>query len=357
MPLSPRNSLRLGPVIICNTRTFRLQQPRQAAVGGQAIGRCLEQTTNNRTGFMRAADKEGAPSGSADRRPHSRTAMVTVLAGGLAFALLALFRQGKPTPAGARRHWVIPGLSPAPRFPPAPAGAIPPPWWGLMSAAAAPVLLVAGSAVAAALQPTSFNSLASTVSALAEPGAADRWVMTATFALAGACEVATAVALRSAATPGRLLLAAAGTAGVLVAANPEHPGGALAHAVWAATSFVALVTWPAAARQRGPSVAWGLRPAASTAATGVLLALFGWFLTELVTVGGMTGLAERVMGVAQAGWPLVVVFSCRLSRRVTRPCPANETIVTVGRADGGAWSLLSSRAENDKRWDRLHEGP
>jgi Protein of unknown function (DUF998) len=266
----------------------------------------------------KAAGKK-APSEGANRRPLPRTALVTVLAGGLAVVLFALTRSSKPARASAQARRASSRPAPAVPFLPALAAGRPVPWWGIISAAASPVILIAGSAVAAALQPASFNSLASTVSALAEPGAADRWLMTATFAIAGAGEVATAVALRPAAIAGRLLLAAAGTAGVLVAANPEHAGGSLTHAVWAAASFTALVTWPAAAWRRGPMVPWGLRPAVAAAATGVLLALVGWFIAELLTEGGLIGLAERVMGVAQAGWPLAVVLSCRLTRRRVTP--------------------------------------
>jgi hypothetical protein len=185
------------------------------------------------------------------------------------------------------------------------------PWWGVLSAAAALVLLVAGCTVATALQPSSFNWLASTVSTLTERGAADPWVTRAAFAVTGACEMATALALRPAATPGRLILAAAGAASVLVAANPEHAGGSLTHGLWAAVTFTALIAWPTGAWRRGPSVPWGLRSPVSAAAVGTLLALLAWYLTELVIKGGMTGLAERVMGVAEVGWPLAVVVSCR----------------------------------------------
>jgi hypothetical protein len=95
--------------------------------------------------------------------------------------------------------------------------------------------------------------------------------MTATFAVAGACEVATALALRPAAMPGRLILAAADTASVLVAANPEHVGGSFAHGLWAAVTFTALTAWAAGAWRRGPSAPWGLRPSVSVTAIGLLL--------------------------------------------------------------------------------------
>jgi hypothetical protein len=186
------------------------------------------------------------------------------------------------------------------------------PWWGVVSALAAPLLLVTGWTIAATLQPRPFNAVAGTVSALAALGAADRWVMTLAFAAAGACEVVTGLALRPAAAPGRLILMAGGVAGVLVAANPEHAGGSLAHAWWAGVGFAALVTWPGGAWRRGLSVPWGLRPTVSAVVTGIMIGLLAWFLAELVTRGGQAGLAERIMGVVQAGWPLAVVLSCRL---------------------------------------------
>jgi Protein of unknown function (DUF998) len=210
------------------------------------------------------------------------------------------------------------------------------PWWGVLSALGAPLVLVAGWTVAAALQPRSFNAIADTVSALAATGAAGRWVMTLAFAAAGACEVVTGLALRPAAVPGRLILMAGGVAGVLVAANPEHAGGSLAHACWAGIGFAALVTWPGGAWRRGLSVPWGLRPAVSAVATGIMIGLLVWFLAELVTRDGQVGLAERIMGVAQAGWPLAVVLSCRLSWPGARTVPVGIGSVHAARAQGHA---------------------
>jgi hypothetical protein len=198
------------------------------------------------------------------------------------------------------------------------------PWWGVVSSAAGPVLMVAGWTVAGGLQPRSFDPVAQPVSALAAPGAADRWVMTLTFLVVGGCDVVTGVALRPARAPGRLILMAAAAAGILVAANPEHPGTSfpLPHMIWAAAGCAALVAWPAGAWRRGPSVPWGLRPAASASAVTVLLALLAWFGAELITGGGQAGLAERIFGAAQALWPLAVVVSCRHAVRTgTGPGP------------------------------------
>jgi len=154
--------------------------------------------------------------------------------------------------------------------------------------------------------------------------------MTLAFALAGTCEVVTGLALRPTGAPGRLMLIAGGLAGVLVAVNLEHAGGSLAHACWAGVGFAAMVAWPGGAWRRGPSVPWGLRPAVSAVAPVIMLGLLAWFLAELIGEGGQVGLAERVMGVAQAGWPLVVVLSCRLRRPGARTPSAGPPAAALG---------------------------
>ena len=47
----------------------------------------------------------------------------------------------------------------------------------------------------------------------------------------------------------------------------------------------------------------------------VLVVLVAWFGLEVVTGAGHEGLAERVLGLAQAVWPLMVVLSCRYPGR------------------------------------------
>lgn len=191
---------------------------------------------------------------------------------------------------------------------------------------AAPVLMVAGWTAAAGLQPRPVDPVAETVSALAAVGAADRWVMSLTFVLVGACDVITALALRPAGRAGRLILLAGAVAGMLLAANPEHPGTRfpVPHMVFAIAGGAGVVAWPAGAWRRGRSVPWGLRPVVSAAAVAVLLALAAWFGVELIDGGGQAGLAERIFGAAQALWPLMVVASCRLAAR-DLPAPVMET--------------------------------
>jgi hypothetical membrane protein len=196
-------------------------------------------------------------------------------------------------------------------------------WWGVVSAVAAPVLLIGGWTVAAGLQPH-FDPVADTVSALAAIGATDRWVMNLVFVLVGACYVITALALRTAKTPGRLILMAGAIAGMLVAANPEHAGGfgSVPHFVFASLGFAGLTLWPAAAAKKSPGAPWGLRVAPAVAAVVLQFALLAWFGTELIVGGGQVGLAERIMGAAQAAWPLAVVLSCYLPAQ--KPVPARE---------------------------------
>jgi hypothetical protein len=200
------------------------------------------------------------------------------------------------------------------------------PWWGLLSSGAAPVLMVGGWTVATRLQPQSVDPVAETVSALSAVGAAERWVMTVTFLAVGVCYIATGLALRPAGGAGRLILVAGAGVGMLVAAFPQPAdgGGSLLHATWASVGFGALAAWPAAAWRRGPGVPWALRPTVCVMAAAMLLLLLAWFAAEVVTGAGHAGLAERILGVAQAIWPLTVVLSCRHPARVRSAQPPRE---------------------------------
>jgi hypothetical membrane protein len=187
------------------------------------------------------------------------------------------------------------------------------PWWGIASSAVPPVLLAAGWTISAFLQSQPYDPMGDTVSALAGIGATDRWLMTVAFAVAGACEIVTGLALRAARSAGRLVLIAGGTAGILVAAFPVHmgDGAPAAHIAWSVTGLVALSVWAVAASHRGPAVPWALRPEVSVPVTVLLLLLLAWFGLELITSAGHAGLAERVLGEAQSGWPFLVVMACR----------------------------------------------
>ena len=177
--------------------------------------------------------------------------------------------------------------------------------------------MVAGWSIAAGLQPHPVDPVAEPVSMLAAVGATDRWVMSLTFVVVGGCVLVTGLALRPARVAGRLMLMAGAVAGMLVAAAPEHPGTSfpVPHMICAAAGCVGVVAWPTGAWRRGPSVPWGLRPGVCAGAAAVLLLLVAWFGVELITGGGLAGLAERIFGAAQALWPLAVVASCRYAAR------------------------------------------
>ncbi len=183
------------------------------------------------------------------------------------------------------------------------------PWWGLVSSLAAPVLLIGGWTWAASRQRGGFDPVVETISALAARDADDRWLMTTALAGLGACHLTTALALRGAALPGRVVLAAGGVGTVLVAVFPLPGGdaGSTAHTVVAGVSFAALGMWPLLAGRRDGVGA--LRPAWSVPAGVVLLGLVGWFVVELVADSDRVGLSERVAAGAQSVWPLVAAWS------------------------------------------------
>jgi hypothetical protein len=182
------------------------------------------------------------------------------------------------------------------------------PRWAVLSAASAPVLLIGGWELAAAHQPGGFDPVTRTISALAARDATDRWIMTTSLAGVGICHLVTALGLRSAALPGRLLLAAGGAATVLVAALPQPvDGDSPAHVAAASVAFSALSLWPAGAWRPGAAPGRGVW---RTAAAG-LLGLLGWFGAEFFGDGPRIGLSERVLAGAQSLWPLAAVLLAR----------------------------------------------
>jgi hypothetical membrane protein len=183
------------------------------------------------------------------------------------------------------------------------------PWWTVASAGAAPVLLGAGLAIAEVLQPSGYDPVRDTISALAAHGATDRWVMTSALAGLGACHVITAVGLQPARSAGRIVLAGGGVATMMVAAFPQPAhGNSVAHTVAATVAFIALASWPpfsAYRRSRAPL----LRRSNCICATVAMLGLVAWFAIEIH--GGQRGLSERAAAGAQALWPLAVVLTSR----------------------------------------------
>ncbi|MGH3813024.1 MAG: DUF998 domain-containing protein [Pseudonocardiaceae bacterium] len=182
------------------------------------------------------------------------------------------------------------------------------PRWTVLSATCAPVLLIGGWQLAAARQAGGFDPVSQTISALAARGATDRWIMTTALVGIGVCHAITAAGLRSAAVPGRLLLAIGGAATVLLAVFPQPvTGDSTAHVAAAVIVFPALSLWPALAARRGatPGLAVWLVAAAG------LLGMLGWFGLEFFGDGRRIGLSERVLAGAQALWPLAAVLLAR----------------------------------------------
>jgi hypothetical membrane protein len=196
----------------------------------------------------------------------------------------------------------------------------PVPWWGLLSASAAPVLLIGGWTVAAAQQPGRFDPAVETISALAARGATDRWIMTVALAGLGICHVVTALALRPAASAGRVVLAGGGVATVLVAAFPLPAGdaGSIPHSVAAGIGFLTLAAWPAVAVRRSAQTPAVLSRPVAVPAAAVLLGLLVWFGVELALDDGRIGLSERAAAGAQAIWPLATVIGTRSAIGRTR---------------------------------------
>ena len=191
------------------------------------------------------------------------------------------------------------------------------------------MLLIGGWTAAAARQPDGFDPVSQTISALAARGATDRWLMTAALGAVGISYAVTALGLRDAALPGRVVLGCGGLATVGVAAFPlSESGESVAHTVAASIAFVSVAAWPSVAGRRGPGVPAGLRRPVTRVAATVLLGLVGWFAVELN--GPRTGLAERVAAGAQALWPLAVVLTARGSDRIGA-ADHDESLVRWGR--------------------------
>jgi len=184
------------------------------------------------------------------------------------------------------------------------------PIWGVVASAAAPVLLIGGWTLAAALQPRAFDSVSTTISALAGRDASHRWVMTAAILATGLCQLLTAFALRPARLAGRVVLFVGGLCTCLVALNPLPPApqASTGHAVFATGTFLCLAAWPLASWRAGHDVSWALRRAVAVTAGCLLVSLTAWFFVASLTDSDLLGLAERAAAGTQNVWPFVVTL-------------------------------------------------
>lgn len=195
------------------------------------------------------------------------------------------------------------------------------PWWGVVSSVLAPVLLVGGWTVAADLQPVPFDAVSRSISSLAAQGMPYRWLITSALLGVGLCNFVTGLALRPAAETGRILLILGGVCSMLIAAYPQHRhSGSPAHEAFSSLCVILMALWPIAAARRDPDAPYCLRPRIAYPAVFVNLGLLAWFTAELFN-GPLLGLAERLVAVDQALWPLAVVLSV-LAAKAGAPRPA-----------------------------------
>jgi hypothetical membrane protein len=190
------------------------------------------------------------------------------------------------------------------------------PWWGVASAVLAPAILISGWTLAADLQPTPFNAVQRSISALGAVGMPYRWIVALALVGVGVCHATTGIALRPAADAGRALLIIGGISSILIAVNPQprQGSGSLAHEAFSLLGVVVMTIWPIAAVRRESGAPFGLRPVAAVAITGVTLTLLVWFSIQLFH-GSELGIAERTVTADQSIWPLLVVVSVLLARQ------------------------------------------
>jgi hypothetical membrane protein len=190
-------------------------------------------------------------------------------------------------------------------------------WCVLVCAGISPVLLVGAWLIGDAVQPSSYSPVRQTVSVLSGYGGTDRWIVTSTVFVVGACYLVVAAGLTALPALARFGLLVAGLAGVGIAAFPEPAQGtALQHTACTAIGAVAIAVWPALVGRRDRYRSMFLGRGVSAAVTAVFVALFGWFVLEAWAGGGAVGLAERVACAVQMCWPFVVAVALRSGQAV-----------------------------------------
>jgi hypothetical membrane protein len=215
--------------------------------------------------------------------------------------------------------------------------------WAMMSAGLAPILLTGTYLIAGVLQPASYSPVRSTISAMAGQAGTDRWVMTGGIILTGGCYLVTAAGLTGVRASARALLAAAGMAGIGIAASPEPARGTTPrHLAWTVLGAVTIAVWPAFAARRAAPRPLILSVYGSAAVTAVFVALLGWLLAE-TRDGSVLGLAERLTTSIQTSWPFIIAVTLRRTRR-PRPGPAIDgSGGAKDRPPRGPWPAAAGR--------------
>ncbi len=199
--------------------------------------------------------------------------------------------------------------------------------WVVVLSVLAPVVLVAGVLVAQHLQtPGTYDPVRQTVSTLAARGAENRWVATTTLLALGVIYVLVAAGLRGIARSARMVLGLGAVGLIVVALSPQPAhGSSTMHMVAMVTTSVAFAAWPLAllrdARLRHGSLA-----AAMTMGAAMV-----WLAAQAWTDGTWLGVAERVLLLVEAVWPIrVAVASWRRSTGVMeRPPPTEQMTLAL----------------------------
>lgn len=186
----------------------------------------------------------------------------------------------------------------------------------LLSALGAAVAFIGGWLLAQSLVPDDFNPAREPISALAAEGVPYRWAMTTAFVLTGLLHLATAWCLTGMRRAGRLALAGAGVATVVLAAIPLPARGtsSVAHTAIAVIAFVLLAAWPwlgADLRSRGllrPRIARWASTVMLVAVASMALTLgrFGFGTHERIVTGALVlwPVLTAVVAWVRAGWPI-----------------------------------------------------
>jgi len=228
--------------------------------------------------------------------------------------------------------------------PPAVTGAAAPyhqtvPRWAVICAALSPVLLTGAYLVAGMLQPSSYDPIRQTISAMAGYTATDRWIMNGGIILVGACYLVTATGLTALRPAARVLLAIAGVAGLGIAASPESASGpSPQHLAWAVLGALIITIWPACAARRAAFLPPVMTTSGAAVVTIVFAGLLSWLFIE-TRDGSVLGLAERLTTSVQTCWPAVVAVSLHRTRARTGPA---RRIRSPGIGDGQSPSRLAA---------------
>lgn len=186
-------------------------------------------------------------------------------------------------------------------------------WWSLSSSVAAPLILAGSAMTARDDYDGAYSVETQTLSALARRGPLD-WMMALGIAATALCLVITAAGLYFLRWPPRLVLAASGCFGFLIAARPLLSYETV-HIAVTSIGAAGLAVWPALTVLHRPGAPRLCEPRYAFPVATVLIASLLWTGVELASGGAMLGLSERITAVGGLCWPAVVAFAAVLRSR------------------------------------------